>query len=100
MGYILKTKNSQYLVTYSDNPDICFISGGKMLANGMPQFDHLKIYKPSGMISPGLRFKAQFTNDPQNGEFANKILETSVVESVHMLRYQNNLQKEENEYER
>ena len=78
MGYYFNTKNTQYVVRATMDPNRMVINGG--------QFQNKEIYTPNGLVGEGQPFCTRFTDNVVNGPLANRVLNTSSIVSVHSLR--------------
>lgn len=78
MGYYFNTKNTQYVIRSTMDPNRMVINGGK--------FQNKEIYTPNGLIGEGQPFCTRFTDNIVNGPLANRVLTTSNIVSVHSLR--------------
>ena len=75
MGFVFQTKNTQYTVNETLDPNKWMISGG--------QFDNTEIHRPMGLIGEDQPFSAVVTDNMANGSFRNQPFHTSTVRSIH-----------------
>lgn len=75
MGFIMATKNTQYVIHETLDPDKWLISGG--------QFDSNEIHRPTGLVGEDQPFNAVLTDNPANGAWKNQSFHTSTVQSIH-----------------
>lgn len=75
MGFIMATKNTQYVIHETLDPNKWLISGG--------QFDNTEIHRPAGLVGEDQPFRAVITDNMANGSFRNQPFHTSTVQSIH-----------------